>query len=115
MPWTAALFLIGGMALAALPPLNGFMSEWATFQSLLHLWFEQQSTVLESRRRFSRCSFGINGSICLGGVVKHFGIAFLGLPRTSKAEQAIEVPISMRLGMMILAFGAIVLGILRAF
>ncbi len=35
MPWTAGLFLLGAVAISALPPLNGFVSEWLTFQALL--------------------------------------------------------------------------------
>ena len=35
MPWTAWLFLLGAVAISALPPLNGFVSEWMTFQALL--------------------------------------------------------------------------------
>jgi hydrogenase-4 component B len=35
MPWTAWLFLLGAVAISALPPLNGFVSEWMTFQALV--------------------------------------------------------------------------------
>ena len=35
MPWTALCFLVGAVAISGLPPLNGFVSEWLTFQSLL--------------------------------------------------------------------------------
>src|SRR5262245_11401221 len=35
MPQTAFAFLIGCMAISALPPLNGFVSEWLTFQAIL--------------------------------------------------------------------------------
>src|ERR1019366_7211141 len=36
MPWTGWAFLVGAMAIAGLPPLNGFASEWLTLQALLH-------------------------------------------------------------------------------
>ena len=35
MPWVAALALIGTLAIAGLPPLNGFASEWMLFQAFL--------------------------------------------------------------------------------
>lgn len=111
MPWTAALFLIGGMALASLPPLNGFMSEWAVFQSLLHLSFSINQPLWKAAGGLAAAALGLTGAFVAGGVVKHFGTAFLGLPRTSHAENAKEVPLTMRLGMMILALGTFVLGI----
>ena len=37
MPWTGGAFLVGAMAIAGLPPLNGFASEWLTLQALLHV------------------------------------------------------------------------------
>ena len=43
MPWTAWSFLVGAMAIAGLPPLNGFASEWLTLQSLLHLALDRAS------------------------------------------------------------------------
>jgi hydrogenase-4 component B len=115
MPWTAALFLIGGMALASLPPLNGFISEWATFQSLLHLSFSSNNPFWKVGGGFAAALLGLTGAFVAGGVVKHFGIAFLGMPRTKKAEQAKEVPVTMRLGMFVLASGAFILGIWPGF
>src|ERR1035438_10738663 len=41
MPWTGGAFLIGSMAIAGLPPLNGFASEWLVLQSLLHAAFHR--------------------------------------------------------------------------
>ncbi|TCK02033.1 UNVERIFIED_ORG: hydrogenase-4 component B [Anoxybacillus amylolyticus] len=111
MPWTATLFLIGGMSLASLPPLNGFMSEWATFQSLLHLLFSLDHPVWKMAGGLAAAVLGLTGAFVAGSVVKHFGTAFLALPRTSHAVKAKEVPIAMRLGMMILAFGTFTFGI----
>ena len=101
MPWTATLFLIGGMALASLPPLNGFISEWATFQSLLHLSFAMENPFWKVAGGLAAAALGLTGAFVAGGVVKHFGTAFLGLPRSKHAEHAKEVPITMRLGMII--------------
>lgn len=111
MPWTAALFLIGGMALSSLPPLNGFMSEWAVFQSLLHLSFSFDQPLWKAAGGLAAAVLGLTGAFVAGGVVKHFGTAFLGLPRTSHADHAKEVPMTMRLGMLIPALGTVILGI----
>jgi hydrogenase-4 component B len=111
MPWTAAFFLMGGMALASLPPLNGFMSEWATIQSLLHLSFSIENSVWKVLGGLAAALLGLTGAFVAGGVVKHFGTAFLGMSRTQHAEKAKEVPVSMRIGMMILGIGTFVLGV----
>ncbi|MDP4126967.1 MAG: hydrogenase 4 subunit B [Bacillota bacterium] len=115
MPWTAALFLIGGIALAGFPPFNGFVSEWATFQSLLHLAFEIDNPWWKIIGGISVAILGLTGAFVAGGMVKHIGAAFLGTPRTSHAEHAWEVPISMRMAMTILAVSAFLLGVLPGF
>ena len=111
MPWTAAFFLIGGMALSALPPFNGFISEWATLQTLLHLAFATEQPVWKISGVLAAAALGLTGAFVAGGVVKQFGTAFLGMPRTSRAEQTKEVPFSMRIGMFMLAIGTLVFGI----
>ncbi|MBB6283892.1 proton-conducting transporter transmembrane domain-containing protein [Geobacillus subterraneus] len=111
MPWTAVLFLIGGMSLVALPPFNGFMSEWATFQSLLHLSFALDHPIWKTVGGLAAAALGLTGAFVAGSVVKYFGTAFLALPRTSCAASAKEVPLSMRLGMTILALGTLVFGV----
>ncbi|MHB1004182.1 MAG: hydrogenase 4 subunit B [Chloroflexota bacterium] len=110
MPWTGATFLVGAAAISALPPLNGFVSEWLTFQSLLSL------SVLGP-------AAGIGAAVCAGLLaltgglaafcfVKAFGITFLGMPRSEKAAAAREVSPSMRLAMAFLAMLCFVLGLL---
>lgn len=111
MPWTAGLFLIGGVALSALPPFNGFISEWATFQSLLHLAFDMENPWWKLIASLSVAILGLTGVFVAGGIIKHFGTAFLGMPRTTMAEQAKEVPLLMRLGMALLAISSLLLGI----
>ncbi|MCL6585524.1 MAG: hydrogenase 4 subunit B [Anoxybacillus sp.] len=111
MPWTAVLFLIGGMSLAAFPPFNGFISEWATFQSLLHLSFSSNHPVWKTAGGLAAAALGLTGAFVAGGVVKQFGTTFLALPRTSRAAKAKEVPLAMRFGMILLAGGTVVFGV----
>ncbi|ANB61722.1 hydrogenase 4 subunit B [Anoxybacteroides amylolyticum] len=111
MPWTAVFFLIGGMSLAAFPPFNGFMSEWATFQSLLHLSFSLHSPIWKTVGGLAAAALGLTGALVAGSVVKQFGTAFLALPRTPHAIKAKEVPLVMRLGMGMLACGVVVFGV----
>lgn len=100
MPWTAASFLVGSAAISALPPLNGFVSEWMTFIALLSgiecdgLGPRSFSPVLASL-------LGLAGALAAACFVKAFGISFLGKCRSRQAEEAREESASMRLGMAI--------------
>jgi hydrogenase-4 component B len=101
MPWTAAAFLVGALAIAALPPLNGFVSEWLTFQALL------QNGQLPRPELTLVFVLGLAGLALTGGLavacfVRAFGIAFLALPRTEAAARAHEAGPAMRAGMGLL-------------
>jgi hydrogenase-4 component B len=110
MPATALFFLIGAVAISGLPPLNGFVSEWLTYQALLAGFGTTQS--------LTRLMFPIAGSLlaltaalAAACFVKAFGIPFLALPRSERAATAQEVAPSMRFGMGLLAAACFVLGL----
>ncbi|WP_110954360.1 proton-conducting transporter transmembrane domain-containing protein [Anaerosinus massiliensis] len=111
MPWTAAAFLIGGMSLASLPPLGGFMSEWALLQTVLHMAFDGGTSMVKFFAAMVVAVLGFSGALSMVAVVKHFGTAFLAKPRSQVAQQAAEVNISMRIGMGLLAVLSLVLGL----
>ncbi len=111
MPHTAFLFLLGGVALAAFPPLNGFMSEWMLYQSLLQISFSAPSFWQGGLGILAAVLLGMAGALAAGGVVKHFGTAFLAVPRTEEAAKAEEAPLSMRLGMAFLTLFLILFGL----
>jgi len=110
MPKTAVLFLIGAVAIAALPPLNGFVSEWLTYQSLLQGFGTTTSLV---RAVFPLCGamLALTGALAAACFVKAFGITFLAQPRSEHAAQAKEVSRPMLLGMAILACACFFLGL----
>src|SRR5207249_3514003 len=87
-PWTAACFLVGAVAIAGLPPLNGFVSEWLMFQALL------QNVLLPQP------SLNLVFALAIAGLVKAFGITFLALPRSDAAAAAHEAPVTMRVAMV---------------
>ena len=110
MPATAFFFLIGAVAISGLPPLNGFVSEWLTYQALLAGFGTTES--------LTRLMFPIAGSLlaltaalAAACFVKAFGIPFLALPRSEAAASAQESAVSMRIGMGILAAACFVLGL----
>jgi len=110
MPWTAACFLVGSAAIAALPPLNGFVSEWLTFVALFqntHLAAVGLNIVFI----LGIASLALTGGLAMACFVKAFGITFLALPRSDAAARAHEAPVTMRLAMLMLAASCVALGL----
>lgn len=110
MPWTALFFLIGSAAISALPPLNGFASEWLVFQSLLG-GFNIPVPEVAVLMPVAVGMLALTSGLAAACFVKAFGITFLALPRSPEAEHAREAPLSMRLGMAILALACVALGL----
>jgi hydrogenase-4 component B len=110
MPQTSALFLVGSAAAAALPPLNGFASEWLTLQALLHV------------PQYGRVGDGIAGAVALAALaataalavfcfVKVVGLVLLGPARTERAAHAEEPPQALRAALVFLALACVALGL----
>jgi hydrogenase-4 component B len=110
MPWTALFFLIGSAAISALPPLNGFASEWLVFQALLG-GFNIPTPEVAVLMPVAVGMLALTSGLAAACFVKAFGISFLALPRSIEAENAHESPLSMRIGMGILALACIGLGL----
>lgn len=111
MPWTGLMFLIGTVAIIGLPPLNGFISEWLTLQSLLSV-FQIPSTILQVSLAFASLVLALTIGLAAATFVRLFGISFLSKSRSIKSANAIEVPRFMLAGKAILATSCIILGIL---
>lgn len=107
MPWTALAFLIGAMAISALPPLNGFVSEWFIYQALLSMTKLGTSVVAP----LAVVMLAVTGAMAVMCFVKVYGICFCGAPRSEKASQAREVPNAMVAGTLLLAAVCLVLGL----
>jgi hydrogenase-4 component B len=110
MPYTALFFLIGAMAISALPPLNGFASEWLTFQAFF-MGALQSSGGTRVYIMLYTGILALTSGLAAACFVKAFGIAFLAMPRSDEARNAVEAPFSMRAGMFMLAGLAVVLGL----
>lgn len=110
MPWTALLVLIGVLAVTAIPPLNGFVSEWFTYQSL----FSGAMT-----HHFPLKMFGpligvilaLAGAIAVMVYIKAYGSVFAGPPRSEAAAKAHESGFTTLASLIYLAFGCLALGI----
>ncbi len=110
MPRTALAFLIGAAAISALPPLNGFASEWLLFQTLLG-GAQIPEPAVALMIPIAVALLALTGGLAMACFVKAFGITFLAIPRSHAAEQAHESPGSMQAGMGILGFACVALGL----
>ena len=89
MPQTAFAFLVGCVAISALPPFNGFVSEWLTFQAIL-LSPQLPSWGLKLLVPAVGGLLALSAALAAACFVKAFGVTFLGRPRSTAAEQAHE-------------------------
>ena len=114
MPHTALYFLIGALAISALPPLNGFVSEWLTFQASLQAPL-LESSVVRSLVPIVAAVLALSGALTGMCFVKVYGIAFLGQHRHALAQKPREASGWERAGMLWLALGCFALGPLAGF
>ncbi len=109
MPWSGGAFLVGALAIAGMPLLNGFASEWLTLQALLHV------------PAYAGVWDGTLGALALAALagtmalavlcfVKVIGLVLLGPPRRSACAEAIDPPAPMRWALVALAGACVVLG-----
>jgi hydrogenase-4 component B len=122
LPWTAGLFTLGAAAIAGLPPLNGFVSEWLVFLGLfgalparaaagsaalapgVAAWGAAPAAVL----------LGLTGALALACFVKVCGVVFLGVPRSEAAAHAHECGWRMRAPMVLLGSLCVAIGLAPA-
>lgn len=114
MPFTAVFFLIGAMAMSALPLLTGFVSEWLIFQSLLNNLFSA-GIGIKIIVSISIALLALTSALALAAAVRAFGISFLALPRSSASAGAKEADRSMLAGMSVPAVLCFVFGLFPFF
>jgi formate hydrogenlyase subunit 3/multisubunit Na+/H+ antiporter MnhD subunit len=111
MPLTSFTFLVGCVAISALPPLNGFVSEWLTFQAIL-----QSPELPQWGLKIMVPAVGgllaLSAALAAACFVKAFGVTFLGRPRTPAAAAAHEVERCSLAAMSVLAALCLLAGIL---
>jgi hydrogenase-4 component B len=110
MPWTAAMFLVGAVAICGLPPLNGFVSELFVYMGLF-------ATMINDGRIGSATVIVVPvlamiGALAVACFVKVYGAVFLGTPRTSGSTGVCESPLTMRIPMIFLAACCAIIGLM---
>jgi hydrogenase-4 component B len=89
LPRSAVITLTGTLGIAALPPLNGFVSEWLIFQGLFQ-GFRTGSHLFGILIVLAAATLGLTGGLAIYAFVRGYGIPFLGMPRTRPAAEATE-------------------------
>ncbi len=114
MPQTAFVFLVGCAAISALPPLNGFVSEWLAFQAIL-VSPQLSSWGLKLMIPAAGALLALSAALAGACFVRAYGISFLGRPRSDAARNARETERVSVVAMGLLAAACLVLGILPGF
>jgi len=114
LPVTSVFFLVACISISALPPFNGFISEWLTFQTAL-MAPNLEGTLLAAMIPFSASVLALAGALAGACFVKVYGVVFLGSPRSESAREAVEVDGWMKTAMAIPAIACLLLGILPTF
>jgi hydrogenase-4 component B len=110
MPWVAWLALVGTLAIAGLPPLNGFVSEWLLLQAFLftpnlpHPYLNMLVPV-------AAAAVALAAALAGYVMVKFYGVVFLGQPREERLAEAHDAGLWERAGLVWLAAGCIALGV----
>ncbi|MBK5960046.1 hydrogenase 4 subunit B [Rhodoplanes elegans] len=110
MPWTSLCFLVGALAISAIPPLNGFVSEWFTYQALFAAALDG-TFLVKFATPIAATMLALTGALAVMCFVKAYGVIFSGAPRSRHAEHAREVPAAMVIGMVVLAAACVALGL----
>jgi hydrogenase-4 component B len=111
MPWVAWLTLIGALALAGLPPLNGFVSEWLLLQAFLFA-HQVPQTFVNMLLPLGAAVVALAAALAAYVMVKFFGVIFLGQPREATLVKAHDAGVLERIGLAWLALGCITLGLI---
>ena len=114
IPWVAFFFLIGTLSISALPPLNGFVSEWLTLQALL------QSAVLSSTRvkivfAIAGACLALTAGLAITCFVKVYAMSFLGIPRSSRPSPVVPIRPTVHAALGMSAAFCVLLGVLPTY
>ncbi len=111
MPWVAWLTLVGVLAIAGLPPLNGFVSEWLLLQTFLFS-HEVPQPFVNMLLPLGAAIVALAAALAGYVMVKFFGIVFLGQPREPSLAVAHDVDGFEKAGLVWLAIGCVLLGLM---
>jgi hydrogenase-4 component B len=114
IPVTGATTLAGSLAIAALPPFNGFVGEWMLFRTLISASSSSEGDALPLAALVVLGALALTAGLAVACFVRLFGIAFLGVPRSAEAGQAREPSPMMGAVLSVLAGGCLATGVAGA-
>ena len=114
MPWVAWLTLVGALAIAGLPPLNGFVSEWLLLQAFLSS-YAVPKPFLNMLLPLGAALVALAAALAGYVMVKFYGVIFLGQPREPSLERAHDAGWFERIGLLWLAAGCVALGVFPSY
>ena len=114
MPWVAWVTLVGALALAGLPPLNGFVSEWLLLQAFLFA-HEVPHTFINMLLPMGAAVIALAAALAGYVMVKFYGVIFLGQAREASLARAHDAGLLERMGLVWLALGCFALGLLPTY
>lgn len=110
LPWTATAFLVGAMSISALPPFNGFTSEWLTLQSILRS-VELGSIGVKVLFALAGATLALTAALAVTAFVRAFAMTFLGHARSESAHSVKKASRSLVVPMLLLAVLCLALGV----
>ncbi|MDA8156164.1 MAG: proton-conducting transporter membrane subunit [Actinomycetota bacterium] len=114
MPLTALAFLAGTLSIAALPPFNGFASEWLTLQTMLRA-AELSTPGVKLIFALSGAGLALTAALAVTCFVKVFAMSFLGMRRLDETRRVIEPKAGALVPMFILAVLCLLFGVLPTY
>jgi len=114
MPWTGLFVLVGALSISAMPPFNGFVSEWLTLQALLRS-VEMSSFGVKVAFVTAGAGLALTAGLVVTCFVRAFAMTFLGMPRSDVIQDARETGRTALVPMAFLAFVCLALGVLPTY
>lgn len=110
MPAVSVLFLVGSLAISAVPPLNGFASEWIAYQAMIGAAVSD-GVLVRLCMAFGVVCLALTGALAVACFVKAYGLTFLGASRSEETRAIHKVPAPMVAAMSLLAVLCVVMGV----
>ncbi len=110
MPWAGGAFLVGALAIAGVPPFNGFASEWLTLQALLRIPVYGHTTD-GTAGAIALAALAAAAALAVFCFVKVIGLVLLGPPRAKAPAAAHDAPRAMKAALAFLAGACVLLGL----
>ena len=114
MPWTGTFILLGVISISALPPFNGFVSEWLTLEVLLRS-VELSSIGIKLFFVLAGVLLALTAGLAVTAFVRAYAMGFLGIARSKNVEKATDGGKTILLSLLLLSFLCLALGVLPTY